>query len=157
MDLPSLEQLKSREDRTALATALAQLNDSGANPEYVKVAADAAASTVTAETAFHKAGSFARKIAKIEFVPSAALTANDTNFATLIVGKRSAAGGARTTLKQVTTAIAGGTGNWTAFVAVDFGVLTVSSLAAGDSITLEITKAAAGVAVPAGVLKVTYG
>lgn len=121
----------------------------------VKAAADGAAATTTAETALW-CPAMACEVTKITFTPSATLTAHDTNYATLTVAKRDGAGGAAADMAAINTKITGGTGNWAAFVAEDFGALTGATLAAGNVLTLEIEKASDGVAVPAGVWTISY-
>lgn len=83
-----------------------------------------------------------------KFLPDAALTANNSNYATISVYKRSS--GVQTLLASRTTQITG-SGNWTAWTAV---TLTVSTgvVTAGDTLTVEITKTGSGVSVPAGEL-----
>lgn len=120
---------------------------------WQKAAADAAAGTATAESLIPRLGRQER-IVGIEFVPAAALTANDTDYATITVRKRDGAGGAAVVVATLTTKITGGSGNWTAFVPVSLGTITAPDLLSGDLLTIEITKAGSGVAVPIGFLRV---
>lgn len=120
---------------------------------WQKAAADAAAGTATAESLIPRHPRQERVVA-IEYIPAAALTANDTDYATLTVYKRAAAGGSQTALASITTKITGGSGNWTAFVAVDFGTIATPDLLVGDNLTVAITKAGSGVAIPIGFLRV---
>lgn len=135
----------------AIAVALGVAKYPGAL--WQKAAADATAGTATAESLIPRHPRKERVVG-IEFVPAAALTANDTDYATLTVYKRAAAGGSQTALASITTKITGGSGNWTAFVAVDFGTIATPDLLVGDNLTLAITKAGSGVAVPIGFLRV---
>lgn len=114
--------------------------------QYMKVAADGAAGTATTETAFSRIGRIGT-IVGAWFVPSAGLTGDATNNATLALAKRDGAGGASAAVASITT-----TASWTAFVPVSLGTLTNASVAAGNVLTFAISKAAAGVAVPAGTL-----
>jgi hypothetical protein len=114
--------------------------------QYLKVAADGAANTATAETAFARV-QVAGTITGAWFVPSASLTGDPTNNAVLAVDKRDGAGGAAAAVASLTT-----TANWTAFVPVSLGALTNATVAAGNVLTFEISKGGTGVAVPAGSL-----
>lgn len=120
---------------------------------WQKAAADGAAGTATAESVIPRP-MLAARVVGVEFVPAAAVTANDTDYATITVRKRDGAGGAASVIASVTTKITGGSGNWTAFVAVSLGTITNADLLAGDILTVEITKAASGVAIPIGYLRV---
>ena len=135
------------------AEAESDLDDAA---RWQKEAADAAAATLTAEQAVYRNGSgVERTISAVRFIPSAALTADNTNYATLTVAKRDAAGGNATTVASVTTEITG-SGDWTAFAAVDFGTIVSAALPDGWALTVAIAKAGSGVAVPAGQLEVSF-
>lgn len=125
--------------------------------EWPKAAADGAAGTATAETSIGLLGPGPNQIAigAVQFHTSAALTANDANFATITVSKRTN-GGAATTLATATTQTVptGGTGNWTAFSNVTIPVTSGAFVSPGDSITVTITKSGSGVVVPQGQLAV---
>lgn len=110
---------------------------------------DGSASAATAESSFARADQ-AGTVIGLYFVPDAALTADDTNYATLTVKTRDGAGGAASTVASVTTKITGGSGDWTAFVPVSLGTLSNAALAAGALLTFTIAKSGTGVAVPAG-------
>lgn len=114
--------------------------------QYMKVAADGAASTATAETAFNRV-SRTGTIVGAWYVPSAALTGDPTNNATLALAKRDGAGGASSPVASLTT-----TASWTAFVPVSLGTLSNASVAAGNVLSLAISKGGTGVVVPAGTL-----
>jgi len=120
---------------------------------YLKIAADAAASTATAETAFARLTA-AGTIVGAYYSPSAALTASDTDYATLTLKIRDGEGGAAATVATLVTNVAGG--SWVAFTPKSLGTLTNAAGAANSVLTLTITKAGSGVAVPAGVLTVIY-
>lgn len=110
---------------------------------------DAAAGTATAETiVFVATGPITFR--NIGFMPSAALTADNTNNATITVRRRAADGTGAATVVAITTNVA--SGNWTQWVRKSFGALANNSLTAGQMLTIEITKAGTGVAVPAGLL-----
>lgn len=87
------------------------------------------------------------KVIAVHVATPISVTANDTNFATFTVARRTA-GAAGVTIATLSTAITGGTGNITAFspVAITLSA-TASNLvcAAGDELTLAITKTAAGI------------
>jgi hypothetical protein len=94
-------------------------------------------------------------ITEVLIEPAAALTANDTNHATIRVSRRDAGGGNRTTIDSITTQTTG-TGNWTAFDTISLGGVTAPSISAGQKITIEITKAGVGVIVPVMAIQVEY-
>ena len=110
---------------------------------WQKAAADGAAGTATAESVIPRLKRQER-IVSIEYVPAAALTANDTNYATITIRKRDGAGGAAVTVASVTTKITGGSGDWTAFQAVSLGTIANADLLVGDLLTIEITKPGTG-------------
>lgn len=112
--------------------------------------ADASAATATSEHVLCQA-SKAISLTKISYCPDAAVTANDTNFATLTISVRNADGSNQQTVAAINTKITGGTGNWVAFSQIDFGSLSVIELSALQPITLTITKSGSGVVVPGGV------
>jgi hypothetical protein len=124
-----------------------------------KEAADGAAGTATAERPFHRADTYDQRIKSIRYLPAAALTADNTNYATLRVRKRTSTGGDGGIIASVTTQ-ATGSGNWTAFkpvtVTLDDTPDSNLDLKAGESLTFEITKTGTGVIVPAGTLQVQY-
>jgi hypothetical protein len=90
--------------------------------------------------------------------PSAAVTASDTNYATVLVSRRDASGGNRATIVSATTRTSGsgGTGSWTAFGRVSLGSLSNTSLAEGQKVTIEVLKAGLGVALPVLAIQVEY-
>jgi hypothetical protein len=121
---------------------------------YTKEADDGSAAAVTAETPV-LSSSGGLQVQAVRFLPSAALTANNTNYATLTVVNRDAAGSSVGTIAAITTEITG-SGDWVAFVLEDFGTLANATIAAGGTVTFEIEKAASGVVVPAGSLEIEY-
>lgn len=124
---------------------------------------DAAANTATAETIVGfvpkapGANASRAKVLRVYYLPGGALTAHDTDYATITVSKYTAAGGSKTTVATITTAITGGSGDWVAFVPEE---ITLSATAAnlilesGAILTYEVSKAGSGVALPAGKLVV---
>lgn len=112
--------------------------------------ADGSAGAATAESVIGRAN-MAGTISKVYFVPTAALTGNGTNNATLTVRKRDGAGGAAAAVASLTT-----TASWSAFQPVDLGTITNGTLLATDILTFEITKAAGGVVVPDGEILVVF-
>ena len=114
-------------------------------------AQDAAAGTTTAEAAVAMTVQKG-KLVKAYYVPAGAVTAHDTNYATITISRYTAAGGSKTTVASITTKITGGSGNWTAFVPVEITLATDTALEAGACLTYEIAKAASGVQLPAGSL-----
>lgn len=120
----------------------------------VKAAVDGAAGTTTAG-----AGTLCLPMSKpgrvigAKFIPDAALTANDTNYATLQLEKRDGLGGAAVVVASRTTQITGGGGNMAQLVNYPLVISTTvatTQFAAGAILTVSITKQGTGVAVPAG-------
>jgi hypothetical protein len=128
-----------------------------------KEATDGAAGTATAEHPFHLFDGFIKSIQRVVYIPTANLTADNTNFATLIVRARKASGALSSIIAQATTQITG-SGNWTAFVPVTLPLTDATAvLPLGHTkldmldewtLTWEITKTASGIAVPSGCLQV---
>lgn len=97
------------------------------------------------------------EIVSVQYNPGAAVTADANDFATVIVGKRDNAGGARTTIASRATDLAGG--SWVAFISAGItvsGVLATRTVPVGSHLTFEVTKAMAGVVVPRGSIEVVY-
>lgn len=139
--------------RVAHAIAMGLILGKSPAALWQKAAADGAAGTATAESPIPRAP-IACRVVSAQFVPGAALTAHDTTYATFTLRKRNGAGGAAVVLATVTTKITGGSGDWTAFIPVDFGTITSPDLLATDELTVEITKASTGVVVPLGFVRV---
>lgn len=93
----------------------------------------------------------------VVWTPGAAMTANDTNYVTLTLRNRGAAGAGTTTLATRAYTVAGGNS-----VAGQAEVLTLSATAAdllgavGDVLTAQFTHTASGLAIPAGLIEVIY-
>jgi hypothetical protein len=118
---------------------------------FDKAAADAMASTTTAETYTGINLPYAGKVKAITFVPtSGGLTADASNYATVTVSRRDSAAANKTTLGTITTTVAS-SGNLTQGVGED-AVLTSANVdfAADSTVTFEIAKTGTGVVVPAG-------
>lgn len=118
-------------------------------PIHAKPTSDATATTAYAERAFFRANA-AFTVDDVWIIPAAALSSNDTNYATIIIRD----GMTGSTIVQVTTktSVGGGTGNWVNGTPISMktvaGSLSDSALAAATVITVEITKTASGVTVP---------
>ncbi|MGH2640968.1 MAG: hypothetical protein ACRDGO_04625 [Actinomycetota bacterium] len=97
-------------------------------------------------------------ITGVTIEPAAALTASDTNYATITVSRRDATGGNRVTVasRSTQTAGSGGTGSWTLFGTVSMGTLSNTSVAEGEKLTIEVTKTGLGVSLPVMVVQVEY-
>lgn len=147
-------------DVSALDDQTVKRQDSQASYDMtVARAQDAAAATTTAETTFGVAR-LGTRLLSAYYQPAAALTADNTNYATITVSKRTSAGGTKTTIASVATTIAGGTGNWTAWAPVPITLSATTAdltIAAGSSITYEIAKAGTGVQLPAGTVVLIFG
>lgn len=115
--------------------------------EWQKDAADGAAATATAEQAFALV-THAGTLLEFSVLPSAALTADAANNATITIRRRPAADPATPqTLATLVTDVAGG--SWVAWTKKAF-TLANTALLAGDVLTVQITKGGTGVVVPAG-------
>lgn len=81
-------------------------------------------------------------------------TANDTNFTTFTVNKRTA-GGAAVPIAIGSTKLTGAnaTGSMTAWGSVKLTAVAGASVAPGDNITVAITHGGTGLAVPASILE----
>lgn len=112
---------------------------------FEKAAADAAASTATAETVVFVAGG-PLTLTNLGVVPSAALTADAANNATITITRRNADGTGNVTVATLVTDVAGG--SWTAFVRKNFGTMANTTMTAGQMLTLTIAKGGTGVVVP---------
>ena len=96
-------------------------------------------------------------VTAVKYVPAGTLTAHDTNYITLTLKHRTAAGASATTVATVNTKITGGTGNWSAFSPVAVTVDTANAtIPANGMLTATVAKVAAGVDLPAGTLVVEY-
>lgn len=107
-------------------------------------AQDAAANTTTSETIMGRVAGAMPIGHTLYFSPQGALTADDTNYATITISKRTA-GGAATTVATAVTNVAG-TGSWTAFSPV--AVTLTAAVAADDVLTITVAKAGTGVQIP---------
>lgn len=118
-------------------------------------AADAAANTATSEFVIADIPANCT-IAAVDVLPTAGLTADNTNNAVLTVKGYNAAGGGGVTVASMTTNVA--SGNWTAFVpkALTLTATTADLDRVADSaLTLTITKGGSGVQLPALELRIT--
>lgn len=125
---------------------------------FLKPIADAAAGTSYEWPIFHNHWSSSLVVTAVTVIPFAALTADDTNYKTVALNRRVAAGSA-TVIASVTTKITGGTGNWVALTPI---TLTLSSTAAdlvvptlGD-LSLHLVHSGSGVAVPVCAVTIDY-
>lgn len=124
----------------------------------IKPIADASANASYEWPLFHNPWSSSLTVTNVTLIPFAALTAHDTNYKTVALKRRVAAGTA-TTIASVTTKITGGTGNWVALTPI---TLTLSSTAAdlvvptlGD-LSLSLVFTSGGVIVPVCTVVVEY-
>lgn len=125
---------------------------------FLKPIADASANATYEWPMFHNSWTSTLTVTNVTVIPFAALTAHDTNYKTVALKRRVAAGTA-TTIASVTTKITGGTGDWVALTPI---TLTLSSTAAdlvvptlGD-LSLSLVHASAGVIVPVCSVTVEY-
>jgi len=97
----------------------------------------------------------AAKIIGVKWIPDAAVTANGTNYTTLSVRNRGAAGAGSVLPASRSYAAT----NSSAFVAEDMTLSSTASdlvCAAGDVLTVQALHTASGVALPAGLVRVAY-
>lgn len=121
-----------------------------------KDAADtnAADNTTTHHLLSIPAGLGSCQVLSAGYTPDATLTADDTNYANVLLLSSDGTGVASSVTASVNTTTAG-SNSWAVGVEVDLTVAsTYATLAAGSNLALAITKAGGGVIVPAGVLTV---
>jgi hypothetical protein len=115
-------------------------------------AADAAAATA-ASFGLDPVTDVDFKVTSVRFTPGAALTSDDTNYATLSLVYNNGAGGSDTVVATATTKTSGGggTGNWTADTPVTIAITAANAVVpAGSNLQFKIAKTGTGVVVPAG-------
>lgn len=115
--------------------------------EYPKQSADGAAATATPETPCGVVGSVdAVPIPVGLFVihPAAAVTFNASNYASIVIAKRTAGGGAVTLATIDTHAV-----SWSAWTPISVAAAPGTTVAPGDAITITINKVGSGVVIPA--------
>lgn len=120
---------------------------------YLKTAVDGAAGTATTNLTFGMARRQVRLRAAY-WMPEAALTSDNTNYATITVSKRPAAGGADVVVATGATQITG-TGSFVAGIAVPLVLSTVAGAIIFEqfsSYRFGITKTGTGVVVGVGTL-----
>lgn len=93
---------------------------------------------------------FDAKLIAARFIPHAALTANDTNYAQLTI--QTVEGSPDVKATMLATTITGGTGDWVLNTPEDFTVGD-ADIVAGDIIAIKKTHTASGVVVPAGIVQ----
>ncbi len=125
---------------------------------FVKAAADGAASTATASTKmWTNPYPFTLRVARVLYQPDSTLTADNTNYANIILSKDDGADSAPAAVCTMNTQITG-TGNFAtdiSKVATDPTMYAADRiLAVGGNLWITITKPGSGVVVPAGRLVV---
>lgn len=94
-------------------------------------------------------------VVSARFCTPVAVTANDTNYATLTLAKRDSAGANSATVGSMTTQITGGSGNVTAFLPVALSLTAANRVVpSGSVLTIAVAKASAGVALAAATSQV---
>ncbi len=124
-----------------------------------KVADAATSTTATYTLDYSTPGRF--RVDAVTYVPHAALTADNTNLATLELGYNNGNGGSDTGIATINTAATagGGSGNWTADIGVALTITAANSVVpSGSQVQWNLTKGGAAVVVPAGslIMKGTY-
>ncbi len=139
----------SNVDLTAGANVVDFLLSAGRRTVDYEKGADGAANTATAETTIGVLPEGGTLLGAW-VTGDAGVTADDTNYATITLRKRTSAGASATSIATLSTTTAG-SGTWTAFAPEAFTVVTAASanvVAAGSSLTLEISKPGSGVQLP---------
>jgi len=98
-------------------------------------------------------GTVSIPLGAVQIHPQVALTADNTNFLTVTVNKRTAAApGTPVALAIATSTISGAnsTGNWVAFTTFSMTLVAGAFVSPGDQITVITTKGGTGPAVPGG-------
>lgn len=115
-------------------------------------AQDANAAATTAEIVVWRAP-FPCVIKSATVTPKAGVTANNTNYASLLIDKRPAsAPGTPANVATLTTEVA--SGSWVAWTPKSLGAIANGTLAEGDVLTFEVTKAGTGVQLPASAIDI---
>ena len=137
------------------STAAKALIDAWSSVKYkIDKPADAATSTSATYTLDYSVPSSFR-VDAVKYVPHAALTANNSNLATLKLVTNNGNGGSDTVVATINTAAAaaGGTGNWTADIGQALTVTAANAVVtSGSQLQFKMTKGGAAVIVPAGSL-----
>lgn len=116
---------------------------------------DTLAADTQAETIINRPFLAHGVIDSVRFVPTAALTANDTNNALITISKRDGAGGAAVVVATILTDVA--SGSWVAFTPKDMVLSVVAgalNILETDVLTLTVAKNGSGVALPAGTIEI---
>jgi len=119
--------------------------------KYTKVLADAAAATTTAITPFYRFPT-AYKITAINILPATTVAADASNYATILIASEDGAAGTPVAIGNRTTASVALTETTTAAVTLS-GTVTG---AAGDILTLQVTKTGTGAQLPPLTVQVDY-
>ncbi len=99
----------------------------------------------------------ALELVSVAYYPDNALTAHDTNYRDLTIGKADGAGGAVTAFDNFTTKITGGSGDWVQGTPESFTIVSsTDTLAAGEALMFVKAIGGAGVVLPCGTIIVKY-
>lgn len=123
---------------------------------WTKDADDSLAADATAERPFFRA-EHACRVKAVYYIPNAAVTGHASNGATILVDKRPASDYTTPTNLAEGATLTGDEGSMVAFTPWPLNLSTVAGvidLAAGDVLTVEVTKAASGVVLELGELVV---
>jgi hypothetical protein len=119
----------------------------------VNVAAMAGVGTDNEQPGF--VAPFNAKITGVKWVPSAAVTANGTNFSTLSVRNRGAAGSG-SALPATRSYAATNSVAWVGEDCTLSGTTSDLLLTAGDVVTVQMIHSGTGVVIPAGTVRISY-
>lgn len=125
----------------------------GDHTATVNVAAMASATTDNEQPGF--VVPFNAKVTGMKWVPSAAVTANGTNFSTLSMRNRGAAGSG-SALPATRSYAATNSSAWVAEDCTLSATATDLLLTAGDVVTVQMIHSASGVVIPAGTVRISY-
>ena len=117
---------------------------------------DSAAADATSERVVWKSIDACTLVNVLIEVGADLLTANDTNYADLVLTRWDAGGTGNVNVGSRSTKIVGGTGNWNAFRNEAFLALSNTAFANGQKLTLKIDKVGTGVIVPPFALVVEH-
>jgi hypothetical protein len=119
----------------------------------VPVAAMTGATVDNEQAAF--VAPFNLKITGVKWLPSAAVTANGTNFSVLSVRNRGAAGSG-TALPASRSYAATNSAAWVGEDCTLSGTASDLLVNAGDTLTVQMIHTASGVVIPAGTVRISY-
>jgi hypothetical protein len=136
--------------------AIAEIRKQRRQKIVVAKAADAMASTTTAEASVGNGVEFDGRAFAVYFTPTGAgLTAHNTDYATITLSARTPAGGASVPFATLTTTLTS-SGTLTQYVRKAFVLAAGVDVLEGSDVTVAIAKAGSGVVVPVGYFTILF-